>query len=181
MLASTHTLQRRGNTKLNEKPRKLLPMLSEYPQIGTVNSDSIFIPPESLRRTEHDSKSVGRPKSDKSMMCQSDSSSRRNESIPSSARTRRRGRITHRNTKQFITPRNTTDSSMHSSSEVTEAGFGNECNFVDSDKVGLDRVPLIEKALDFASMSEGDMETSDGGKLWRLSAMQTPFVCVSSL
>jgi hypothetical protein len=67
---------------------------------------------------------------------------------------------------------------MHSSSEATdsEAGFGNECNFVDT--IGLDRVSLIEKALDFASMSEGSMETetSDGGKLWGLVAMQTPFV-----
>jgi hypothetical protein len=160
MLASTHTLLplRRGNIKPNEKLPKLQPMLSEYTQIGTVNSDSIFIPPEGGgRRTEHDLESVGHPKSDASMMCQSDSSSMRNESIPSSTRTRRRGRITHGNTKQFIALR----------------------NFVD--KVGLDRVPLIEKALDFASMSEGDMETSDGGKLWRLSAMQTPFVCVSSL
>jgi hypothetical protein len=180
MLASTRTPlpQRRSNTKPNEKLPKLQPMSSAFPQTGIVNNDSIPIQPE--RRTVHDSESIGHLKSDEhyyvqSTMSQSDSSSMRNESIPSSTRTRKCGRVTHRSTKRFITLRNTTDSSMRSSSEVTEAGFGNECNFVD--KVGLDRVSLVEQAFDIAN----NMETSDGGKLWRLSAMQTPFVCVSSL
>lgn len=107
----------------------------------------------------------------------SDSSSIRNESISSSTRTWKSGRFTYRSTKQLFTLRNTSDSSIHSSSEVTEAGLGNECNFID--ELGLDRVSHIEEALDFASISEGytETETSDGDMLWR----QAPFVCVSSL
>jgi hypothetical protein len=93
--------------------------------------------------------------------------------MPSSTQTRKSGRITHQ--------RNTTDSSMHSSSEVTEASFGNECNFVD--KVGLDHLSVVDpkKALDLAMSVVRSMEASDDDKLWMLLAMQMPFVCVASL
>jgi len=180
MLTSTRTPllpQRRGNTMPNETLHTLRPMSLACPQVGTVNNDPIPIPPE--RRTVHDSESISHPKKNDELCvqpttCQSNSSSMRNESTPSSTRTRKSGRITHR--------RNTTDSSMHSSSEVTEASFGNECNFVG--KVGLDHVSVVDskKALDLAMSVVGSMmEASDDDKLWMLLAMQMPFVCVVSL
>ena len=67
---------------------------------------------------------------------------------------------------------------------MTEAGFGNECNFVDKVQVGLDRVSPshIENAFDrLMPISEGYMGTSDGGKSKGFSAMQAPFVRVLSL
>jgi hypothetical protein len=134
---------------------------SRQSQAEADESDTIPIPFEELNVNEP----IAQQKSEEfyvqSTIFQSNSWSKRNESIRNKSITRRNQFLSRRRTKQSITGRNTTGNSRHSSSRVSEASHGNESTT--DDRVGLDPSLLIKDVVDspIVTVSGGGASTSD--------------------
>jgi hypothetical protein len=159
MSAPTRALiPRRGAITERKKKRRMRQRTPPgHSQIEVGNSDSIPIPFEGL--TLHES--IPHPKDDElyvqSMIFQSNSCSTRNESI------RRNRSLIRSRTKQSVVVRNTTVSSGHPTSRVSESSCGNEHS--SGDEVGLNpSVFRIEEVVAPAIMSEGGTSISDGSE-----------------
>jgi hypothetical protein len=177
-------IQRRGAiTKPKEERRKRQRTPSGQSETEAGNSDSIPIPLERLSVHEP----IAHQKSEElyvqSTIFQSNSWSRRNESI-----TRRNRFLTRRRTKQSTVVRNTSGNSGHSTLRVSEASHGNERSTGDRVSHGLDPSVLrIKDVVDTPMVSGGGASTSDDSESRRVLVIekegkaQTRFVRVSSV
>jgi hypothetical protein len=169
-------LRRGAITKPKEKRRKRRRTPSGQSQTEAGNGDSIPIPLEGLRVHEP----IAHQKSEElyvqSTIFQSNSWSRRNESI-----TQRNRFLTRRRTKQSTVVRNTSGNSGHSTLRASEGSHGNERS------TGLDPSVLrIEDVDDPPIVSEGGASTSDDSEsrvlvIEKEGKAQTRFVRVSSV
>jgi hypothetical protein len=174
-------LRRGAITKPKEKRRKRQRTPSGQSQTEAGNSDSIPIPLEGLSVHEP----IAHQKSEElyvqSMIFQSNSWSRRNESV-----TRRNRFLTRRRTKQSTVVRNTSGSSVHSTLRLSEASHGNERS--SGDRVGLDPSVLrIKDVVDTPMVSGEGASTSDDSESRKVLVIekegkaQTRFVRDSSI
>jgi hypothetical protein len=173
-------LRRGAITKPKEKRRKRRRTPSGQSQIEAGNRDSIPIPLEGLSVHEpiaHQSDQKSEELYVQSTIFQSNSWSRRNESI-----TQRNRFLTRRRTKQSTVVRNTSGNSGHSTLRASEGSHGNERS------TGLDPSVLrIEDVDDPPIVSEGGASTSDDSESRKVLVIekegkaQTRFVRVSSI